>query len=53
MSLVYEEFESFLPPSMSDKEIDELKKQYKLCIAAKNAKAKQVKATEDAVKSVN
>ena len=29
MSLIYEEFESDLPPSMSDEEIEELKKQYR------------------------
>lgn len=53
MSLVYEEFESSLPPSMSDEEIEELKKKYKLCILAKIAKEKQVKATEADVKDVN
>lgn len=29
MVLVYAEFESDLPPSMSDEEIEELKKQYR------------------------
>lgn len=29
MSLVYAEFESDLPPSMSDEEIEQLKKQYR------------------------
>ena len=29
MSLIYEEFESDLPPSMSDEELEQLKKQYR------------------------
>lgn len=54
MSLIYEEFESSLPPSMSDKEIEVLKSNYKrACILAKIAKEKQVKVTEVDVKDVS
>lgn len=43
MSLVYEEFHSDLPPSMSDEEIEQLKKKYR---NEKHSNQHQLKTTE-------
>lgn len=54
MSLVYAEFPSDLPPSMSDEEIEQLKKQYRENHRSKRERKPEVErvSEEDSVKQI-
>lgn len=47
MSLIYEEFESDLPPSMSDEELEQLKKQYRENHRSKREGEKRIKGDSE------